>query len=197
MQYPPYLVMGRPQSYACVRAVMCGVRLPVKRAARLETFFFSVGRNFSWLALLLRTTEDDRLDNLKQVDGGVSECRSGGTWGLVWAAMWGSARGGTLSFPRASDVLPSFVREECEGAGLFAYVCGTWRSGDCATQIWGGETWKEKKRSYKIMCVNCEFALPQSIVSRVFVRCLSYTTRGFLSSPYYFSYVDTVVGWLS
>lgn len=110
----------------------------------------------------------------------------------------GSARGGTLSFPRASDVPPSFFREECEGAGLFAYIRGTWRSGDCATQIWGGEMWKEKKRSYKIMCVNCEFALPQSIVSRVFVHCLSYTTRGFLSSPYYYlSYVDTVVGWLS
>lgn len=40
----------------------------------------------------------------------------------------------------------------------------------------GGRRRRKRRRGgYKIMCVNCEFALRRSIVSRVFVRCLSYT----------------------
>lgn len=128
-----------------------------------------------------------------QAEASVGWClwvpRCGGRRGLVWAATKVSARDGTL-FPSCqwdADLVPP--QEECEGNGLFAYVRGTWRSCDCATQMWGGEIRKGKKRSYNIVCVNCEFALPQSIVSRVFVRCLSYTTRGFLSFPMLLSHL--------
>lgn len=70
------------------------------------------------------------------------------------------------------------------GGGCWILCIRTWDTAVrrlCKTAMGQGENGggrrrrKRRRGGYKIMCVNCEFALRQSIVSRVFVRCLSYT----------------------